>query len=175
MWLESTTTDESSRTEEEIVAAANTEMRGRAERRRYWMQKIETMSEREFIGLFRINRAILEHIEKGLVDEFRPITATNVTVCHRVVDVFLQEFPKKFKADWVRFPTRERMQEMEAEFRECKGVPNVIGAVDGTHLQVRGIDDYRSEYYCRKQTARFSRRVLYMGSYKWERYNHTKF
>ncbi|GJP40374.1 hypothetical protein CLOM_g24644, partial [Closterium sp. NIES-68] len=73
------------------------------------------------------------------------------TVCHSIVDRFLLSFPKRYKETWVRFPTRNDMAEMAAEFRNARGLPNVIGAVDGTHLQVRGINDYRSEYYCRKQ------------------------
>ncbi|GJP67209.1 hypothetical protein CLOP_g24059 [Closterium sp. NIES-67] len=73
------------------------------------------------------------------------------SVCHLIVDRFLLAFPCRHKETWVRFPTRDEMAGMAAEFKECRGVPNVIGAVDGTNLQVRGIDDYRSEYFCRKQ------------------------
>ncbi|CAI5981299.1 unnamed protein product [Closterium sp. NIES-65] len=57
---------------------------------------------------------------------------------HRIVDCFLVWFPRKFKRDWVQFPSEELREEMALDFRAIKGVPNVIGAIDGTQIEIRG-------------------------------------
>ncbi|CAI5960418.1 unnamed protein product [Closterium sp. NIES-65] len=72
------------------------------------------------------------------------------TLCHEVVDVFLSHFPSVFKAAWVRFPTREELPEMAREFAAVKGVPAVVGAVDGTHIHMKGMEGHRTEYWTRK-------------------------
>ncbi|CAI7878275.1 unnamed protein product [Closterium sp. NIES-53] len=72
------------------------------------------------------------------------------TKCHKLVDAFLVHFPRLFKADWVVFPSPEELPGMAAEFKKIKGVPNVVGAVDGTHIPVRGMENHRTEYYNRK-------------------------
>ncbi|CAI5976910.1 unnamed protein product [Closterium sp. NIES-65] len=59
------------------------------------------------------------------------------TLCHELVEVFLTEFPSVFKAAWVRFPTGEELPEMAREFAAIKGVPAVVGAVDGTHIHMK--------------------------------------
>ncbi|CAI5463810.1 unnamed protein product [Closterium sp. Yama58-4] len=69
---------------------------------------------------------------------------------HRLVDAFLFWFPRKFKRDWVQFPPEEVREEMALDFRAIKGVPNVIGAIDGTHIEIRGMDAHRGDYYNRK-------------------------
>ncbi|CAI6009126.1 unnamed protein product [Closterium sp. NIES-65] len=72
------------------------------------------------------------------------------TLCHEVVDVFLSHFPSVFKAAWVRFPTREELPEMAREFAAVKGVPAVVGAVDGTHIHMKGMEGHKTEYWTRK-------------------------
>ncbi|GJP47837.1 hypothetical protein CLOM_g7017, partial [Closterium sp. NIES-68] len=72
------------------------------------------------------------------------------TLCHRIVDVFLKRFPRVFKSEWVKFPTRDEMAEMAKEFKAIKGVPAVIGAIDRTHIQIWGMDAHRAEYFTRK-------------------------
>ncbi|CAI7880729.1 unnamed protein product [Closterium sp. NIES-54] len=176
-------TDDNEGPSRQSQSAMSTETRARREARMAgWLCRIEEMTEAEFVALFRINRAIMGHLEAHMTDYFSQLTlrhqvplrlcvlipikylATGMSyldmsiffgvpqsVCHRIVECFLLAFPRRFKNDWVRFPSREEMVKMEAEFRATRGVPNVIGAVDGTHLPVRGIDEYRTEYYCRKQ------------------------
>ncbi|CAI7888087.1 unnamed protein product [Closterium sp. NIES-54] len=67
------------------------------------------------------------------------------TLCHELVDVFLTEFPSVFKAAWVRFPTRDELPEMAREFAAIKGVPAVVGAVDGTHIHMKGMEGHRAD------------------------------
>ncbi|CAI7768888.1 unnamed protein product [Closterium sp. NIES-53] len=69
---------------------------------------------------------------------------------HRVVDAFLVWFPRKFKREWVQFPQEEVREEMALDFRAIKGVPNVIGAIDGTHIQIKGMEAHRGDYFNRK-------------------------
>ncbi|CAI5971956.1 unnamed protein product [Closterium sp. NIES-64] len=70
---------------------------------------------------------------------------------HRIVDAFLVWFSRKFKRDWVQFPTEDVREEMALDFRAIKGVPNVIGAIDGTHIELRGMEAHCGDYYNRKQ------------------------
>ncbi|CAI7879821.1 unnamed protein product [Closterium sp. NIES-53] len=57
-----------------------------------------------------------------------------------MVDAFLVWFPRKFTRDWVQFPPEEVREEMALDFRTIKGVPNVIGAIDKTHIQKKGME-----------------------------------
>ncbi|CAI5493113.1 unnamed protein product [Closterium sp. Naga37s-1] len=72
------------------------------------------------------------------------------TIMHRIVEAFLVHFPRRFKKSWVRFPTAEEMAEMASDFKEVRGLPNVVGAIDGTHIEIRGMENHRQEYYNRK-------------------------
>ncbi|CAI7769967.1 unnamed protein product [Closterium sp. NIES-54] len=69
---------------------------------------------------------------------------------HRLVDAFLVWFPRRIKRDWVRFPSEEVREEMALDFRAIKGVPNVIGAIDGTHIQIKGMEAHRGDCCNRK-------------------------
>ncbi|CAI7845620.1 unnamed protein product [Closterium sp. NIES-54] len=75
---------------------------------------------------------------------------TMLGLIHRVVDAFLVWFPRKFKRDWVQFPPEEVREEMALDFCAIKGVPNVIGAIDGTHIQIKGMEAHRGDYFYRK-------------------------
>ncbi|CAI5928730.1 unnamed protein product [Closterium sp. NIES-65] len=72
------------------------------------------------------------------------------TLCHMLVDALLMHFPSVFKQQWVHFPTRDDLDEMAAEFRAIKGLPAVVGAIDGTHIPMKGMEGHRQEYYTRK-------------------------
>ncbi|CAI7847834.1 unnamed protein product [Closterium sp. NIES-54] len=69
------------------------------------------------------------------------------TLFHELVDVFLTGFPSVFKAAWVRFPTRDELPEMAREFAAIKGVPAVVGAVDGTHIHMKGMEGHRADVH----------------------------
>ncbi|CAI5465898.1 unnamed protein product [Closterium sp. Yama58-4] len=142
-----------------------------------WVEDLQHMRENDFQDLFRINRAILEHIKTGLQHYLEPIVHRSIltldtavlipikylasgisyvdmsylfgiskTLCHELVDVFLTEFPSVFKAAWVRFPTREELPGMAREFAAVKGIPAVVGVVDGTHIHMKGMEGHRAEY-----------------------------
>ncbi|CAI5989583.1 unnamed protein product [Closterium sp. NIES-65] len=84
---------------------------------------------------------------------FRDLSAVfglSKTLCHTLVDALLMHFPTAFKQQWVHFPTRDDLDEMAEEFRAIKGVPAVVGAIDGTHIHMKGMEGHRQEYYTRK-------------------------
>ncbi|CAI5988614.1 unnamed protein product [Closterium sp. NIES-65] len=72
------------------------------------------------------------------------------TLCHMLVDALLMHFPSVLKQQWVHFPTRDDLDEMAEEFRAIKGVSAVVGAIDGTHVHMKGMEGYRQEYHTRK-------------------------
>ncbi|CAI7893438.1 unnamed protein product [Closterium sp. NIES-53] len=161
----------------------NRRHRASVRRRRHalWVEDLQHMRENDFQDIFRINRAILEHVKSGMRQYLEPIVHRSIitmdtallipikylasgisfvdmsylfgvskTLCHELVDVFLTEFPSVFKAAWVRFPTRDELPEMAREFAAIKGVPAVVGAVDGTHIHMKGMEGHRAEYWTRK-------------------------
>ncbi|CAI5520642.1 unnamed protein product [Closterium sp. Naga37s-1] len=67
------------------------------------------------------------------------------TLCHMLVDALLMHFPSVFKQQWVHFPTRDDLDEMAEEFGAIKGVPAVVGAIDGTHVHMKGMEGHRQE------------------------------
>ncbi|CAI5947890.1 unnamed protein product [Closterium sp. NIES-64] len=73
---------------------------------------------------------------------------------HRLVDALWVWFPRKFKRDWEQFPPEEVREEMALDFKAIKGVPNVIGAIDGTHVEIRGMEAHRGDYYNRKSYSK---------------------
>ncbi|CAI5957085.1 unnamed protein product [Closterium sp. NIES-65] len=72
------------------------------------------------------------------------------SILHKIVDAFLLHFPRRFKRTWVRIPTYDEMEDMAADFKAVRGLPNVIGAIDGTHIEIKGLENHRQEYYNRK-------------------------
>ncbi|CAI5518231.1 unnamed protein product [Closterium sp. Naga37s-1] len=72
------------------------------------------------------------------------------TLCHELVDVWLMQFCSVFRQQWVHFPTCDDLDEMAEEFRAVKGVPAVVGAIDGTHVHMKGMEGHRQEYWTRK-------------------------
>ncbi|CAI5995209.1 unnamed protein product [Closterium sp. NIES-64] len=93
----------------------------------------------------------IKYLASGMT--FRDLSAVfglSKTLCHTLVDALLMHFPTAFKQQWVHFPTRDDLDEMAEEFRAIKGVPAVVGAIDGTHIHMKGMEGHRQEYYTRK-------------------------
>ncbi|CAI7919437.1 unnamed protein product, partial [Closterium sp. NIES-53] len=98
----------------------------------------------------------------GLVTTCSPPLCLWGGLIHRVVDAFLVWFPCKFKRDWVQFPPEELRAEMALDFRAIKGVPNVIGVIDGTHIHMKGMEAYRGDYFNRKSVYSVQLQVTYL-------------
>ncbi|CAI5974110.1 unnamed protein product [Closterium sp. NIES-65] len=93
----------------------------------------------------------IKYLASGM--SFRDLSAVfglSKTLCHTLVDALLMHFPTDFKQQWVHFPSRDDLDEMAEEFRAIKGVPAVVGALDGTHIPMKGMEGHRQEYYTRK-------------------------
>ncbi|CAI5523871.1 unnamed protein product [Closterium sp. Naga37s-1] len=93
----------------------------------------------------------IKYLASGM--SFRDLSAVfglSKTLCHTLVDALLMHFPTAFKQQWVHFPSRDDLDEMAEEFRAIKGVPAVVGAIDGTHIPMKGMEGHRQEYYTRK-------------------------
>ncbi|CAI7838721.1 unnamed protein product, partial [Closterium sp. NIES-53] len=166
--------------------------RASVRRRRHalWVEDLQHMRENDFQDIFKINRAILDHVNSGMRQYLEPIVHRSIitvdtallipikylasgisyvdmsylfgvskTLCHELVDVLLTEFPSVFKAAWVRFPTRDELPEMAREFAAIKGVPAVVGAVDGTHIHMKGMEGHRAEYWTRKSAYAVQLRI----------------
>ncbi|CAI5943012.1 unnamed protein product [Closterium sp. NIES-65] len=119
---------------------AERKRRAALRRRRYHLllEDLEGMGEDQFRDLFRINR------------DLSSVFGLSKTLCHMLVDALLMHFPSVFKQQWVHFLTRDDLDEMAEEFRAIKGVPAVVGAIDGTHIPMKGMVGHRQEYYTRK-------------------------
>ncbi|CAI5508876.1 unnamed protein product [Closterium sp. Naga37s-1] len=93
----------------------------------------------------------IKYLASGM--SFRDLSAVfglSKTLCHTLVDALLMHFRTAFKQQWVHFPSRDDLDEMAEEFRAIKGVPAVVGAIDGTHIPMKGMEGHRQEYYTRK-------------------------
>ncbi|CAI5967807.1 unnamed protein product [Closterium sp. NIES-65] len=109
-------------------------------RRRYQLllEDLEGMGEEEFRDLFRINHAILDYIVNGMAHYMQPYMRSSCTS------------RRPSSSSGVHFPSRDDLDEMAEEFRAIKGVPAVVGAIDGTHIPMKGMEGHRQEYYTRK-------------------------
>ncbi|XP_051156192.1 putative nuclease HARBI1 [Leptopilina boulardi] len=56
----------------------------------------------------------------------------------------------ELSADYIRWPQREELLRIEQAFREMAGFRNVVGAVDGTHIQISAPPDNAVSYINRK-------------------------
>jgi hypothetical protein len=61
----------------------------------------------------------------------------------------------------IRWPTRERLRKVTIEFQQKQGLPNCIGAMDKTHIEIRIPTNYRLIMDCRIKKGNYS--VLFQG------------
>lgn len=50
----------------------------------------------------------------------------------------------------IRWPTLGRMQRYALQFEQIKGIPHVVGAVDGSHIPIIGPTQQAPDYFNRK-------------------------
>jgi len=52
----------------------------------------------------------------------------------------------------IKFPlTRQELQELMDEFEEEYGIPQIVGAIDGCHIEINAPPDNHEDYFNRKQ------------------------
>ena len=58
----------------------------------------------------------------------------------------------RLKDQFVKFPlTRQELQELMDEFEEEYGIPQIVGAIDGCHIEINALKDIYEDYVNRKQ------------------------
>ncbi|XDV26008.1 hypothetical protein PO909_029822 [Leuciscus waleckii] len=71
------------------------------------------------------------------------------TVCHCVHD-FCSSVEKVLMQEVIQLPNSEKLKEMATYF-ECRwGLPQCVGAFDGSHIPILGPEEYHIEYFNRK-------------------------
>ena len=72
--------------------------------------------------------------------------ADPIAVAYDMAKLINKDLYKKF----VTWPTEAEKQVIKAQFEEFTGFKNIIGAVDGTHMQIIGTGKYKAGYTSRK-------------------------
>ena len=58
----------------------------------------------------------------------------------------------RLKDQFIKFPlTRQELQELIYEFEEEYGIPQIVGAIDGCHIEINAPPDNHEDYFNRKQ------------------------
>ena len=58
----------------------------------------------------------------------------------------------RLKDQFIKFPlTRQELQELMNEFEEEYGIPEIVGAIDGCHIEINAPPDNHEDYFNRKQ------------------------
>ncbi|KAG5854939.1 hypothetical protein ANANG_G00043380 [Anguilla anguilla] len=71
------------------------------------------------------------------------------TVCHCVHN-FCSSVEKVLMAEVIQCPTSEKLKEMATYFERRWGLPQCVGAIDGSHIPILGPEEYHTEYFNRK-------------------------
>ena len=72
------------------------------------------------------------------------------TTAYRVRKNVLHYISNNIVKRLVQFPSADRLQDIERKFKDIRGISNVIGALDGTHIPIRPIGQYKECYFNRK-------------------------
>jgi len=63
---------------------------------------------------------------------------------------FCWEVSTRLKQLYVRWPSRVQLPGLAEEFKKLHGLPRVVGAIDGSYLQIDPPPTHAADYYCRK-------------------------
>lgn len=85
--------------------------------------------------------------------EYRVIAnqfGTNKCVVHKCIYDFCKAMCKEFSKEIPTMPNEIEAQEIAFKFEEICGIPNVIGAIDGTHIPILAPTNGHSDFINRK-------------------------
>ncbi|XP_077384014.1 uncharacterized protein LOC144022774 isoform X2 [Festucalex cinctus] len=71
------------------------------------------------------------------------------TVCHCVHN-FCTAVEKVLLAEVIRLPCKNKLEDMAAHFQTKWGLPQCVGAIDGSHIPIIRPEEYHTEYFNRK-------------------------
>lgn len=91
-----------------------------------------------------------------IADRFGISELSVVSSRNRIIDAILKNLIKKF----ITWP--ENPQEIEKQFRRRNGFPGILGALDGTRIEVKAPAEYPQCYVNRKNTIHFSCKLFAM-------------
>lgn len=66
---------------------------------------------------------------------------------------------------FIKFPTIEQLEENKEQFRQIAGLPNIIGAIDGTHIRIVRPKEFEAEYVNRKRYHSINVQVVFDAQY----------
>ena len=64
-------------------------------------------------------------------------------ICHAIVN--------NLAAQFISWPSGERLKKVAEQFRRKKGLPNCIGSIEGTHIPIKAPYDNAEQYVNRKK------------------------
>ena len=72
-----------------------------------------------------------------------------LSTCHMIFVQFLTSL-NSLKGNYVRWPSSSRMREIALDFERLHGIPNVVGAIDGSHIPIVAPHLHAADYFNRK-------------------------
>ncbi|KAK3896208.1 hypothetical protein Pcinc_000130 [Petrolisthes cinctipes] len=66
---------------------------------------------------------------------------------------------------FIKFPQIQQLQQKKEQFREVAGFPEVVGAIDGTHIRIVKPSEFEVEYVNRKRYHSINEQVVFDAKY----------
>lgn len=66
------------------------------------------------------------------------------------VVIQVSEFLVQLGPQYIVWPSPEGIAKISAGFREVNGIPNIVGAIDGTHIRIKAPKYHPQDYFNRK-------------------------
>ncbi|XP_070188164.1 putative nuclease HARBI1 [Littorina saxatilis] len=89
----------------------------------------------------------------GNMESFRSVAdrfGVNKGSLHRIVLSVCRALTA-IRGDVISWPPHGQLQKIANDFQELRGFPGIVGAVDGTYIEIPGTtDEHRAAYICRK-------------------------
>ncbi|KAK9979860.1 hypothetical protein ABG768_013268 [Culter alburnus] len=121
----------------------------------YWFTKEimnQTAENRRALIVKRIQKArnsrykMRQRVLSAIADIDHEMAGTNAR--HRAERTRL--FEKVLMPEVIKLPNSEKLKEMATYFERRWGLPQCVGAIDGSHIPILGPEDYHKEYFNRK-------------------------
>lgn len=98
-----------------------------------------------YYKVFKLNNNCFLYFCRSICDRFNVGRATALRAVRRVTRA-LFKVPHQF----ISWPSGEQAQTVMRKFKENSRFPNVIGAIDGTHIRIEAPTENAADYINRK-------------------------